>query len=146
MSTSTLYSADEVATLLRLHVRTVRNYVRDGRLRAVRIGKQYRIAREDVDRLTGGRATPSMPEQAANDRRIEVTALLQLEGIDAETATRVSALVGGAAAARTDGADRLHTQTVYDPQRQSVRVVAIGSPETTASLIGLVGTLMGAKA
>jgi excisionase family DNA binding protein len=30
-----------------LHVRTVRKYVRDGRLKAVRIGKQYRIARDD---------------------------------------------------------------------------------------------------
>ena len=42
-----LYSAEQIADLLNLHVRTVRNYVREGRLKAVRIGKQYRIARED---------------------------------------------------------------------------------------------------
>ena len=48
-----LYSIWEVADLLGLHVRTVRNYVRDGRLKAVRIGKQYRIAREDLEVLTG---------------------------------------------------------------------------------------------
>ena len=39
-----MYSVEQVADLLGLHVRTVRGYVRDGRLKAVRIGKQYRIA------------------------------------------------------------------------------------------------------
>ena len=35
-----LYSVEQVAEHLGLHVRTVRNYVRDGRLKAVRIGKR----------------------------------------------------------------------------------------------------------
>jgi len=48
-----LYSVERVADLLNLHVRTVRNYVREGRLKAVRIGKQYRIAREDLEAMTG---------------------------------------------------------------------------------------------
>ena len=48
-----LYSAEQVADRLGLHVRTVRNYVREGRLKAVRIGKQYRIAGEDLAALTG---------------------------------------------------------------------------------------------
>ena len=48
-----LYSVEQVADLLNLHVRTVRNYVREGRLKAVRIGKQYRIAREDLEAMTG---------------------------------------------------------------------------------------------
>ncbi len=43
-----LLSVEQVAELLGLHVRTVRNYVRDGRLKAVRIGKQYRITRTDL--------------------------------------------------------------------------------------------------
>ena len=51
-----LYSVEQVAESLGLHVRTVRNYVRDGRLKAVRIGKQYRIARADLDALTGQKA------------------------------------------------------------------------------------------
>jgi excisionase family DNA binding protein len=48
-----LYSVDQVAELLGLHVKTVRNYVREGQLRAVCIGKQYRIALEDLEAFTG---------------------------------------------------------------------------------------------
>ena len=59
------YSVEQVASQLGLHVRTVRNYVRDGRLKGVRIGKQYRIARADLDALTGHRAPA--PVHAASD-------------------------------------------------------------------------------
>jgi excisionase family DNA binding protein len=48
-----LYSVEQVADRLGLHVRTVRNYVREGRLKAVRIGKQYRIAADDLAAMTG---------------------------------------------------------------------------------------------
>ena len=62
--TQELYSVEQVAERLGLHVRTVRNYVRDGRLKAVRIGKQYRIAREHLDALTGQPATAPGTESA----------------------------------------------------------------------------------
>src|SRR5262245_17738374 len=48
-----LYSVEQVAQRLGLHVKTVRGYVREGKLKAVRIGKQYRIAREDFEALLG---------------------------------------------------------------------------------------------
>ena len=50
-----LLSPHQVADALGLHVRTVRNYVRDGRLPATRVGKQYRIAREDLEKFFGAR-------------------------------------------------------------------------------------------
>jgi len=39
-----LCSVEHVAERPGLQVRTIRSYVRDGRLTAVRIGKRYRIA------------------------------------------------------------------------------------------------------
>ena len=61
----------------RSHVRTVRNYVRDGRLPAVRIGKQYRIPKDAVDELIGNDA------QSAAVRRVEVMAILAIDNVDA---------------------------------------------------------------
>ena len=73
-----LYSVEQVANLLDLHVRTVRNYVREGRLKAVRIGKQYRIAREDLEAMTGDGCrwapSPDLVLQHATDRCEEVGA------------------------------------------------------------------------
>ena len=49
-----LYSVEEVADRLDLHVKTVRRIIREGRLPAKRIGKAYRITRaalRDVSRI-----------------------------------------------------------------------------------------------
>src|SRR3954471_18306169 len=86
-----LYSVEQVANRLGLHVRTVRNYVRDGRLKAVRIGKQYRIARGDLDALTGQAVSPTHP--AADDTtrpHAEVSSIVQIESIDFAAAGRVT--------------------------------------------------------
>jgi excisionase family DNA binding protein len=136
--TSELYSADEVASILGLHVRTVRTYVRDGRLPAVRIGKQYRIAAADVDALTAGRATTP----AGVVPRTEVTAVVRVDDLDETAAGRLDALVTGATASRAGDAAPLHVQTSHDPRRRRTTVVAIGTAADTSALVGLLATLL----
>ena len=80
-----MYSVEQVAERLGLHVRTVRSYIRGGRLRAVRIGKQYRIARSDLDALTGQKPTP----RPAPDRAVEVSSIVQIDGVDRAAADRL---------------------------------------------------------
>src|SRR3979490_3339444 len=84
-----LYSVEQVAERLGLHVRTVRNYVRDGRLKAVRIGKQYRIAREHLEALTG-QAAARGSESAPPRRHVEVSSIVQIEAISFDAASRVT--------------------------------------------------------
>jgi excisionase family DNA binding protein len=64
----------QVADLLGLHIKTVRGYVRDGRLKATRIGTSYRITRTDLAAFTGGPVGASARETrqtAAAGRRIQ---------------------------------------------------------------------------
>lgn len=48
-----LYTLDDVAIYLGVSVRTVRVWVREKRLRANRIGGQYRVAHSDLLALAG---------------------------------------------------------------------------------------------
>ena len=50
---TTLHTADEVAGLLNLHVKTIRRYIRDGRLKARRIGKDTQDSINFEDLLQG---------------------------------------------------------------------------------------------
>lgn len=43
----------QVAKELRLCERTVRTLIKSGKIKAVRVGKQYRISEEEVKRLKG---------------------------------------------------------------------------------------------
>jgi excisionase family DNA binding protein len=128
-----LYSVEQVAERLGLHVRTVRNYVRDGRLKAVRIGKQYRIAREHLDALTG--QPPPGTESAPTRRHVEVSSIVQIEAIGFDAASRVTNTLLAAAKSRPEGDDPLRVDTIYDQERARLKVILSGGIATTTSLL-----------
>jgi excisionase family DNA binding protein len=133
--TQDLYSVEQVATRLGLHVRTVRNYVRDGRLRAVRIGKQYRIAREDLDALTGQPAA-ALPTGSETPRRhVEVSSIVQIEAISFEAASRVTNALMAAAKGRPEADAPLRIDSIHDRERGRLKVILTGSVGTTVSLL-----------
>src|SRR5258705_13032578 len=121
-----LYSVEQVAERLGLHVRTVRNYVRDGRLKAVRIGKQYRIAREDLEALTGGPVPARIRESAGRRRYVEVSSIVQIDAISAEDASRVALNLMASLNGRQEGDRPMHVQTAYDEERASMKIILLG--------------------
>jgi excisionase family DNA binding protein len=144
MSTD-LLSVDEVAEQLGLHVRTVRSYVREGRLKAVRIGKQYRIAREDLEALTGRPATGGARDEVRRHRHVEVSSIVEIDAISVASANRVTNTVMAAANARRDDDQPLRAQTLYDEERARLKVIIVGSVATTAELLRLIAALVEAR-
>jgi excisionase family DNA binding protein len=133
-----LYSVEQVAERLGLNVRTVRAYVRDGRLKAVRIGKQYRIAREDLEAFTGGPAVPTMRESVRRERYVEVSSIVQIDVVSPELAGRMTNGVMAAAQGRRAGEPPLRIDTVYDETRGRLKLIVTGSLTTTTSLLGFI--------
>ncbi|MEU7792589.1 helix-turn-helix domain-containing protein [Micromonospora tulbaghiae] len=125
-----MYSVEQVADLLGLHVRTVRGYIRSGRLRATRIGKQYRIARADLDALTGRPASPSAPGA-------EVSSVVRLDGVDRAAVDRLGTLVLAGVNTHHDPDRPLRVQTVHDEERHRMTIVILGDLTATADLLRL---------
>jgi excisionase family DNA binding protein len=135
-----LYSTEEVADILGLHVRTVRGYVRDGRLPATRIGKQYRIARDDLDAFTATHPGPPA-DGTSQPPRAEASAVVQVAPLGPDAMSRLTTLVTSAAGPRRGGEDPLHVQTVYDPHRATLKIIVTGTAGDTATVLELVSTL-----
>jgi excisionase family DNA binding protein len=135
-----MYSAEQVADQLGLHVRTVRGYIRTGRLKAVRIGKQYRIARTDLDALAG---TPQ-PAAAvtAGAAAVEVSSIVQIDGVDRDAADRLGTLILASANTTPDPEHPLRIQTVYDEERSRLKIVILGNAGATADLLHLIEAVL----
>jgi excisionase family DNA binding protein len=134
-----MYSLEQIAEQLRLNVRTVRGYVRSGRLKAVRIGKQYRVALEDLEAMTG-----RSPLQAAAERHrhVEVSSVVQIDAISKDGAGRITHhLIGAAKAPRGEDAP-LRLETIYDEERASLKVMVFGSLAAAAGLYRLLGVIL----
>ena len=137
-----LFTVEQVAQSLNLHVRTIRNYVAAGKLKATRIGKQYRISRSDLEAFTGG------PSPTVNDRKVGVygrtdaTCVIQIEAISRDSADRLTGGLTGAAKAPRSGDGLLNVSTTYDEERDSLRIVIVsGDLRAAADLISMVDAI-----
>jgi excisionase family DNA binding protein len=140
--TEELYSVEQVAERLGLHVRTVRNYIRDGRLKAVRIGKQYRIARDHLEALTGRPAVQVGGENETPRRHVDVSSIVEIEGIGVEAASRVTNALMAAVKGRPDDDQPLRIDTIFDQQRARLKVILSGGITTTASLLKFINAYL----
>ncbi|MFD8981933.1 helix-turn-helix domain-containing protein [Streptomyces sp. NPDC059564] len=138
------YSVDQVADQLGLHVRTVRGYVRDGRLKATRVGRQYRITPADLEAFTGLPA----PSPARRTRHTEVSGIVQIDAIDPVAVDRLTNLIMAAATGRhgngpgRQDADRLRVESVHDEERATLKIIIVGGLDTTAELLRLIDSVV----
>lgn len=132
-----LYSVEQVANRLGLHVRTIRNYVRDGRLKAVRIGKQYRISREDLEEFTGTPTAVLDIDRSA--RHVEASSIVHIDAVDRATADRLTTHIHGAL--NQPEAVHLKAETIYDEERAVLKVIVLGNLPATADLLRLINLL-----
>jgi excisionase family DNA binding protein len=145
----TMYSAEEAAQLLGLQVRTVRNYVRDGRLPGVRIGKQYRIARADLEAFTAGAFTQEAfsgaqagpgPSKSA-EVVAEVSSVVQIDGIDPSARDRLERTLTAATVGGGEAVETLRVEPLYDEERRRLKLIIVGSVSQTAELLRIVDAL-----
>jgi excisionase family DNA binding protein len=141
MSTKRLdmYSVEQVAEHLGLHPRTVRAYLRNGRLKGVRIGKQYRISHEDLNALTG---RPSVLEPVRRQRHVDVSTIVQVDAISPEAFGRITNMLMAGARAPRDEDQPLRIDTSYDDERARLKVFISGSMDTTVGFLGTVKRLV----
>ncbi|WP_224247476.1 helix-turn-helix domain-containing protein [Hyalangium gracile] len=135
-----LYTAEQVADLLGLHVRTIRAYVREGRLKATRIGKQYRIAREDLEALTG--RPLSTPEPVRRQRHVDVSSIVEIDAISPQAAMRIANGLIAVANSRDSSEPPLRVDTIYDPERARLKLILSGSLAANTRLLQLVSAYL----
>lgn len=129
---SNLLTVEQAAQQLKLHPKTVLRHIREGRLRATRIGKSYRIAQADLNAFAG---LDGKNADTASGAR--ATCMVDVPDISAEAANRI-AMYLGAATMRGDAASPpLHVSTAFDPAARTLKVVVIGEPADVAGVLQL---------
>src|SRR3954464_6264237 len=103
-----VYTVEHAAERLKLHPKTVLRFIRDGRLRATRLGKSYRILRSDLETLAG--AAPARSDGVS----ARVTAIVDLDGLDDQRAQRLSVLLSSARMGNEARPDPMNISIAHD--------------------------------
>jgi excisionase family DNA binding protein len=130
---SEFLTVDVAAALLQLHPKTVLRFIREGRLRARKVGKQYRVLRSDLNAFAGASEMPA-PVKA------RTTCIIDIEDVDAVLLQRLSAVLLGASKGNEPSGTPISLDIAYEPMRRSAKVIVIASPADAAVLLKLLDT------
>jgi excisionase family DNA binding protein len=141
MNTAThLYTADEVAGLLNLHVKTIRRYVREGRLKGRRIGKEYRIARIDLDAFAGGTRPPDA--SVSRTRHVTASSIVDVDAISPDESHRITTMVMASLNSRKGEPDSPRVDSIYYPEQAKLRIMITANPVLTCELLRMINALL----
>jgi excisionase family DNA binding protein len=123
-----VYTVEQFAERLKLHPKTVLRFIREGRLRAVKVGRGYRILRSDLE------AFGLMP-QPSNAARVRVTSIVDVPDISPERAQQLTRLITSARITSEAPPDPMSIDVAHDPIRRSVKVILVGSPGDVSAML-----------
>ncbi|WP_309606184.1 helix-turn-helix domain-containing protein [Phenylobacterium sp.] len=129
-----VYTVEQFAERLKLHPKTVLRFIREGRVRAVKVGKSWRILRSDLEAMTG----VVLGRRASAAR---VTSIVDLPDTSPERAQHLARLLPSLRMGQTQPADPMSLDIAYDPPRRHLKVVIVGSPADTATMLKMLDVL-----
>jgi excisionase family DNA binding protein len=136
------YTPDEVAELLDLHVRTIRRYIHEGRLKASRIGKQYRVTASDLDAFVGSDQAERAIASAGRRRRVLVSTTVDIEAISPQETYRITTALTGAFNAKQEGGSGKRLDCIYYEEQGRLRIIINAELETANAVLGLIGFIL----
>src|SRR5687767_6114486 len=110
-----LYTVEDAAERLNLHVKTIRRFIRQGRLPAKRIGKEYRITKAALDEFTG--VAPAPREDVGRVRQVIVSSIVDVEAISPEDSQRIVTMLMAGMNSRKGEGDFPRIDSLYDTDR-----------------------------
>jgi excisionase family DNA binding protein len=126
------YTVAEAAARLKLHERTILRFIRDGRLKATRVGRAYRVLAHDLNAFAGE------PEAQAPQEVPRATAVVDIPNVGPELAMKWASVVTSVLGARPPGGKPMNVEVVFDPQLSRLKILATGEIRDVADLLGLV--------
>jgi excisionase family DNA binding protein len=133
-----VYTVEHAAERLKLHPKTVLRFIRDGRLRAAKVGKSYRILRSDLESLIRQETWAGASPARSDAPGARVTTVVDLEGLGPERAQRLSVLLSSVRMGNAARPDPMNLSIAHDPARETLKVVMVGSLADTAEMLRLI--------
>lgn len=130
------HTVEDTAARLRVHPKTVLRFIRDGKLRATRVGRAYRIL--DTDLAAFAPAAPA----AAAPRAVRVTSIVDIPDPSQALHQYLSRSLHAMASGRTSYVDPVRIDVTFDPASSVVKVVVAATPADTAALMSSLDMLL----
>jgi excisionase family DNA binding protein len=129
-----VYTVEQFAERLKVHPKTVLRFIKEGRLRAVKVGRAYRILRSDLEAFG-----IVAPRSAAGAR---TTAIVDVPNVSPERAQQIARTLSATRMGAETPAEPMSLNVAHDPVTRQVKVVLVGAPLDVAAMLRVIDVLL----
>ena len=138
------YSAEQAAALLKMHIKTVQRYIREGKLRANKVGKSWRITGHDLSVFAEGTQerveSPSVFTDPPSER-VQISAVADIAAAGREEAIRIMNTLTAVMNVKPPEYGASSLQVQYLESERKVRVMLWGNPKFMEAMLGSITAL-----
>ena len=129
------FTVEQIAQMLQMHPKTVQRYIREGKLRAVKVGKGWRVSGHDLSIFTESAQPSGEPPTAV------VSCVADIYAADRDAAIRLMNTLGAAHTSKPADIGAGSLQTQYIPEERKLRVTLYGGARFAAAMLDAIAML-----
>jgi len=143
--TEKYYTVDEIAGLIKIHPKTIQRYIREGRLKASKVGKSWRVSGHDLSTFTEGSETATAPPlgsgERTGERETKVSAVIDIPVADVQESVRIANTLTAITNSKPLEYGATSLQTQYLMSENVMRVMVWGSLSFAQIILDAIGAL-----
>lgn len=140
------YTVDEISELLKIHPKTVQRYIREGKLKAAKVGKSWRVSGHDLSTFAEGAdaigQTPSVFQEQAAPADIKVSAVIDIPVAGTQESIRIANTLTAISNSKPSGYGASSLQTQYLMTENVMRVMIWGNLDFTQIIMDSIASLL----
>jgi len=135
------FTVDQISNMLDIHPKTVQRYIREGRLRATKIGKSWRVAGHDLSVFVEHNHVEGSGPETRPARRVIASSVIDISVDGKEDAIRIMNTLTAALNVKPPefGQSTMHSQ--YIEREDTVRVTLWGPARFMAVMMDMIAAL-----
>ena len=135
------YSVDQISKLLDMHPKTIQRYIREGKLRATKFGKSYRVSGQDLSIFTEQSIPSNQDVSPTMNKKVVASSVIDIFDLDRHEAMRIMNTLTATLNVKPDSYGQTSMQSQYIEQEQKVRVTLWGNTTFMAVMMDTIAAL-----
>ncbi|MEL7610769.1 MAG: helix-turn-helix domain-containing protein [Bacillota bacterium] len=139
------YTVEQISSMLKIHPKTIQRYIREGKLRANKVGKSWRINGHDLSVFIENEKSAYVLDDQNKilpiEDRIKVSAVVDIGVYDKDDAIHIIDMLTGALNSKPPeyGSSSMHTQHIMEENK--IRITLWGGIRFMEVMISSISTL-----
>ncbi len=137
------YTVEQISKMLDIHPKTIQRYIRDGRLRASKVGKSWRINGHDLSVFIEGDSNEEQQIKQINlNTKINASSVIDINVDGKENAIRIMNALTGVMNSKPSEYGKSSVQAQFIEMENMVRITLWGEIRFMAAMMDMIISLM----